>query len=848
MSACRSLKTLVVALTAFAWVGCGSGNISMPPPSSITVTIAPLSTNVQAGIGTQQFSATVQGDLQNQGVTWSLSGTGCNGSGCGTLGSLTANPVTYASPASVPGSTVKLTATANADSTKSDSATITVTAPITVSVQPINPTLQLNQQQQFTATIQNDSQSKGVTWSLSGTGCSGSGCGTLSSTTANPVTYTSPPASVPGSTVKLTATSIADGTRTGTATIAVTQGGSTNIMVSITPKQGGLTTAQSLAFTATVTNDAQNQGVNWSASNVSCSGNACGTFSSASSASGSPVTYTAPSAAGVYTVTATSVSDVTKTATATIGITDLKGILSWRGMENDNSRAGVNSKEYALTTANVNSATFGKLFSCAVDGFVFAQPLYVSKVSIPSKGTHNVIYVATENDTLYAFDADVNPCVVLWQQSLLPGGDSRVTSAEVNNQDLGPVVGITGTPVIDLTTNTLYVVATSKNSSSTQYFQRLHAIDITAGTDKVPSVLISASVPGTGSGTNGTSISFDPKRNLQRPGLLLLNGNVYIAWGSHDDQATYHGWVIAYNGATLARIAAFSPTPDGSANGGLEGGIWMSGAAPSADPSGNVYLSIGNGTFDDTTDTVPPIAPKDDFSDSVLRLSLSGGSLALSDFFAPNTQNMLEVDDIDLGSTGVIVLPDLTGASPTHLMFCGGKDGNIYLMNRDNMGRYMNAGNAVVQFFPLSGDTFNGFRSTPAFFNNVLYGAGQGDPLMAVVFDPALRMFSPANPKSLSTNKYSGYGTTPVVSTTPASTSGIVWTIDVGPETHTPGQAANLRAYDASTAQSTLTLLFSGATSGTSAGFAVKFTVPMVANGKVYVGTQGEIDVFGLLP
>ena len=359
--------------------------------------------------------------------------------------------------------------------------------------------------------------------------------------------------------------------------------------------------------------------------------------------------------------------------------------------------------------------------------------------------------------------------------------------------------------------------------------------------------MISGSVPGKGSGSTGSpaTISFDALRNNQRPGLLLLSGVVYIAWASHDDTPTYHGWVIAYNAATLAQKAAFSPTPDGTQSGGLEGGIWMTGAAPAADSSGNVYLSVGNGTFDDTLDTVPPVAPADDFGDSVLKLTLSGSSLSVADFFAPDDQMTLNTGDVDLGSTGVVLLPDLTGASPTHLMFCGGKDGNIYLLSRDNLGKYLMSSNAVVQYFQLSGDTSNGFRSTPAFFNNTLYGAGLGDPLMAVVFTPSTRLFS-TTPSSQSAETYGGFGVTPMVSAQ-STTNGIVWTIDYGPDQGSPSTSAILRAYNATSLASKL---YDSSSQGTrdQTGLAVKFTVPTVANGKVYVGTQTELDVFGLLP
>jgi len=483
----------------------------------------------------------------------------------------------------------------------------------------------------------------------------------------------------------------------------------------------------------------------------------------------------------------------------------------------------------------VSGTTFGKLFSCPVDEYVFAEPLYLANLMISGK-MRNVVFVATENDSLYAFDADTNaaPCTPLWQRSLVPAGESVVTASNISNRSAGSVLGITGTPVIDPASGTLYVVAETVNAGA--YIHRLYAINITTGANSMSPQVIAASVSGQGSGASGGKLSFDPKRNFQRPGLLLLNGNVYIAWGSNDDTAIYHGWIMAYTASNLQQIAAISVTPDGSASGGLEGGIWMTGAAPAADSSDNIYISVGNGTFDNTGNAVPPVAPNDDFGDSVLRLT---SALAISDFFTPTNQATLDADDLDVGSSGVVLLPDLAGSSPTRLMFCGGKDGYIYLMNRDSLGEFRSSNSGVVQYFKLSADTTrSGFRSTPAFFSNTLYGAGKNDPLMAVSFNPGTRQLA-TTPSFTSNEHYAGHGTTPSVSAQGA-TNGIVWTIDYGHSN------AILRAYDATN----LTKLYDSSQQGSrdTAGPPAPFSVPTVANGKVYIGTQTELDVYGLLP
>jgi hypothetical protein len=611
-----------------------------------------------------------------------------------------------------------------------------------------------------------------------------------------------------------------------------------NITVTLTPKLSAVTSSQSLQFTAKVTGT-QTTSVNWSVDGT-LNGNATvGTITTG--------LYKPGTAIGGHNITAQSTVDGTPSNAVSIAVTDLAGYFSWRGPETDTTRQGVNPKEYALTPSTVNATTFGKLFSCRLDGFVFAQPLYVANLTVGAV-KHNVVFVATENDSLYAFDADDPTCMPVWPSAsvtMLQTGEAPANANDVNDGSMGPMIGITGTPAIDPSTNTLFAVALSETSTS--FIQRLHAIDITTGKEKFGGpVVISASVPGSGSASGGLppKISFDPQANNQRPSLLLSHGAVYIAWASHDDTPPYHGWVIAYSASTLSQIAAFSSTPDGSSSGGLEGGIWMTGAAPAADSAGNVYLSVGNGTFDDTTDAVPPVAPNDDFGDSVLKLSRNGNSLSVVDFFTPDDNMALDNGDIDLGSTGVVLLPDLPG--PTHLMFCGGKDGHIYVLNRDSLGKFMSASNNVVQFFQLSSDSSNGFRSTPAFFNNTLYASGFGDPLMAVTFSPSAGLFSTTPAAQHSPETYGGFGTSPMVSAQGTS-SGIVWTIDYGPDQGTPTTPAILRAYDATNLTKKL---YDSSQQGNrdTTGMAVKFTVPTVANGKVYVGTQSELDIFGLLP
>src|SRR5713101_3338541 len=578
--------------------------------------------------------------------------------------------------------------------------------PISVSVAPSTASVAGNATQPFTATVQNDSQNKGVTWALSGTGCSGAACGTLSansSASGVAITYTAP-SSVPNpATVTLTATSVSDGTKSSAATITVTSGGSGNISVSVTPKRGGLTISQSLAFTAVVANDVGGAGVTWSAS--------AGSFSSQSTTF---ATYVAPIPPRVVTITVTSVADVTKSASATIGVTDLPGVTTYH---NNLSRDGTNAQEYAFTTSNVATASFAKLFSCTVDAAIYAQPLWVANLAIAG-GTHNVVFAATSRDTVYAFDADASPCTTYWNKSLLPSGETPVSYNDVGNTDIQPEIGIVGTPVIDLSSETMYVVSKSKNNAtnctpSSSCHQRLHALSLIDGSEKFggpADITSSITVPGTGDGSSGGILSFDTRRQNQRPGLALVNGVVYVAWASHGDQNPYHGWVIGFDKTTLSRLTVYNDSPNG-----FRAGIWMAGGAPAADSNNNLYVITGNGTFDGNSSS----APNNDFGDSILKLGTASG-LSLSSWFTPSNESTLDSGDLDLGSGGATVLVDAPSSPKPRLLIGGGKEGKLYLLDRDALGNFgdLNA----WQIFSIG----NGIFATPAFWENKIYIAGDG--------------------------------------------------------------------------------------------------------------------------
>ncbi|TMH43804.1 MAG: hypothetical protein E6H56_02840 [Betaproteobacteria bacterium] len=617
---------------------------------------------------------------------------------------------------------------------------------------------------------------------------------------------------------------------------AITQ--PSTITVSISPKLRGLTTSQTQLFNATVANDLGNAGVTWTSTG--------GSFANPTMTS---VAFSS-AAAGSFTITATSVADSSKSASATIGVTDLAGVFTQRY---DAQRTGQNRREFALTAATVTGSTFGKLFSCAVDAEVYAQPLYVANAAIAAS-THNVVLVATQNDSVYAFDADAKPCVQYWKKSFLGTGVTTVPPADTGQTgDINTKIGITGTPVIDPATGTLYVVAKTRETVGTRcsvvspcYFQRLHALDIATGAEKFggpANISPGITVPG-GAVTNEPTCSssagnvpFCPLRENQRPGLLLLNGKVYVAWASHGDQDPYHGWVIGFSAADLTQAPVlFNTTPDG-----IRGGIWMTGTGPAADGGGNIYVISGNGTFDTA-------APRTNYSDSFIKLSTATG-LSVADFFTPANQSFLDSNDFDVGSGGAIVLPDSAGSpAHPHLLIGGDKQGVLYVIDRDNMTGFNAGGDQILQTVPITAGPaciICGIFSTPAFWEGKLYVAAIGDVLKQYTVANGVLSALPA----LQASDMLGFpGASPAVSSNGAA-NGIVWVLDTSNNgTPNPGLTsapAILFAYDATN----LNKLFSSPTSGAgAAGNAVKFAVPTVANGKVYVGTQDELSVFGLLP
>jgi hypothetical protein len=496
---------------------------------------------------------------------------------------------------------------------------------------------------------------------------------------------------------------------------------------------------------------------------------------------------------------------------------------------NDIARTGQNLSETILSPSTVSSKTFGLLFTMPVDGKIDAEPLYLSSVTIPGQGTHNVIYAVTENDSVYAFDADAG--TLLWQVSVL--GQGETASDDLNCGGISPQIGITSTPVIDRSSGpngTIYLVAMSKNSSGT-YFQRIHALDITTGSEEFGGpTAVAARYPGHGDNHSKGYVYFDPKQYAERQALLLLNGVVYTAWTSHCDVRPYTGWIIGYSESTLQHTSTLNVTPNGNS-----GAIWMSGAGLASDGA-NIYFLDANGTFDTTLDSNGfPI--NGDYGNGFLKLSTKNNKLSVADYFDMWDTLKESKKDTDFGAGGVVVLPDMKDANHKtwHLAIGAGKDFNIYVVNRNNMGKF-NASNDDAIYQEIDKALPGGIWSAPAYFNGSIYYGPVAHNLQQFTFSQAKLSTTPSS-SSAAVFKYPG--TTPSVSANQTQ-DGIVWAIE-----HNFSKDI-LHAYDATNLQKEL---YNSNQAGTRDHFGESshFGTPLIVNGKVYVGTVGNVTAFGLL-
>jgi hypothetical protein len=589
---------------------------------------------------------------------------------------------------------------------------------------------------------------------------------------ANAASYTTPATTAAdnGAKFDVAVSNSAGNTTSAQATLTVT---AAPVAPSITtePANQTVTAGQTAAFNVTATGTAP-LNYQWQKNGAVLSGATAASYTT-------PVTTTADSGALFRVVVSNTAGTVTSnSAMLTVNPGTTNSSVDVITYHYDNGRSGQNLNETTLAPANVNSTKFGKKGEFTVDGKVDAQPLYLSQVTISGQ-KKNVLYVATEHGSVYAFDADsINgtTATFLWKASTLGSGET--TSDSRGCGQVSPEIGITATPVIDRARNAIYVVAMSKNSGG-NYFQRLHALDLSTGNELFGGPrTITATYPGTGDNSSGGNVVFDPKQYKERPGLLQINGTIYTTWSSHCDIRPYTSWVMAFSADTLAQTSVLNLVPNGS-----EGGIWMAGTAPAADAAGNLFFIIGNGSFD-TTLNASGFPANGNCGNCFVKLSTSGG-LKLADYFTPHNTVAESNADQDFGSGGGIVLVDVTdsGGQTRHLSVGAGKDALIYVVDRDSMGKFNASTDQIYQ--EISGQLGGGVFSMPAFFNDTVFYGAVGDALKAF---PVASAKLAATPASQSTHHFGYPGTTPSVSAN-GTTNGIVWAIE--------NSGAILFAYDA---------------------------------------------------
>jgi hypothetical protein len=852
-----SLVASALIIGGLASCSSGSNSSTSGSMSQPTLTLSPSSIHLTAGAGGQQASLLLGAPAGGGAATVSVTGMPSGVTVAPTTLSVTpgvALPLTMTAASSTPATTatVTFTTTVSGQSASTQAAlSITAATPadFSLSVMPASISLTADGTAatvSILATAQNGFSSS-VQVAITGlpTGVTAQPSSfTLTPGTAATVTLTAPAGTAAGSsTATFTGTS---GTLTHTASLPVTvttpppPPPPADFSLAVSPSSLSLTiggAGQAVQLTATALNGFT------AATAVALSGLPAGVTANPASVSltpGTPQSITltagnsAPAGSANVVFTGTSGS---LTHTATLALTVASSGVNVTTYHNDNARDGWNASETVLTPQNVNANSFGKLRELPVDGNVDGQPLYVSGLSVAGQ-THNVLIVVTEHGSAYAFDADSG--TQLWKVSAL--GANETTSDDHGCNQISPEIGITDTPVIDRThgpNGTVFLVAMSKDASS-KYHQRLHALDLATGAELPGSPTeITATFPGTGYGsTNGMQV-FDPGQYAERVGLLLMNGQIYLAWTSHCDEDPYTGWVMAYSESTLQQTSVLNLTPNGPSTphfGDGEGSVWMSGAGLAGDTQGNIFFLDANGTFDSTL-TPSGFPAHGDFGNAFMKVSTSGNTLAAADYFAAYNLQAESDADQDLGSGGAMLLPDQTDGkgNTRHLAVGAGKDTNIYVVDRDNMGKFnASSNNAVYQELPnaLSG----GAWSMAALFNNTVYYAGNGDHLKAFPITSALLATTPA---SESVTSFPYPGATPSVSSNGAQ-NGIVWAIE------NQSGAGVLHAYD--TTNLPTELYDSNQAANSRDHFSDnKFVPPMIANGRVYVGTKSSVAVFGLL-
>jgi hypothetical protein len=758
-------------------------------PANAAVTVGQSATFTVAAVGTSPLS-----------YQWTKNGMN--------VGANSATYTTAATASSDNGAKIQVMVSNSKGSAPSSIATLTVDAAPTkptITTQPANATVTVGQTATF-AVAATGTAPLTYQWTKNGTNVG-----------TNSATYTTAATALADNGAKIQVTvSNAEGSAPSSIATLTVNAAATKPSITTQPANVTVTVGQTATFTVVATGGAPLT-YQWTKSGMNVGTNSA-TYTTAATTSadnGAQIQVTVSNSAG-----STPSNMVTLTVTSALPPPSSVNVLTYH---NDVGRTGQNLNETILTHSNVNSTSFGKKSFLTTDGLVDAEPLYVSNLQIGG-AAHNVVFVVTEHNSVYAFDADT--FTQLWKVSMTPSGET--TSDPVNGcGQVSPEIGITSTPVIDLKAGpngTIYLVAMTKNGST--YFHRLHALDLTTGADLAGSpVTIQASFPATG----GT-ITFAPKQYKERAALLLLNGVIYTSWASHCDIDPYSGWLMGYSQSSLQQTSVLNITPNGT-----RAAIWMAGAGLAADPTGNIYFLAGNGTFDDTLNS-SGFPENGDYGNGFIKLSTTGNQLAVADYF-----NMFNTDsesgaDTDLGSGGAMVLPDLQDSAQNtwHLAVGAGKDTNMYIVNRDMMGKF-NVQNDSAIYQQLSGVLPGGVWAMPAYFNGTIYYGSVGAALQAFPITNA----KVASASSSSSASFGYPGSTPSVSANGTS-NGIVWTVQ-------NGGTAVLHAYDAGNLATEL-YNSSQAAAGRDSFAGNKFITPMIANGKVFVGTPTGVIVFGQLP
>ncbi|MCU1300822.1 MAG: hypothetical protein JWQ87_1106 [Candidatus Sulfotelmatobacter sp.] len=789
-ASCLSLG-LALTISGLGCQGFRSTSTGGPPPtkSLTSVAVTPASQSISIG-GTQQFTATAN---YSDNTTADITSTATWTSATPSVATINSSGVATGVSSGSSTMTASLTGVSGTATLNVGAVAKTVQS---IAVSPGSPSISVGATQQFSATATyTDSTTATVTSSVTWTS------GTPATATINSSGLATGVAS--GSSI-ITAT--LSGIN-GTATLTVTNG----ISVVVSPSSTVLAPSGTQPFTATV-KGSTNTAVTWSVDGVAGGNSTTGIITSGGS-------YTAPSAVGAHTVVATSSADPTASGSATVTVMKPGSGAAVLTYHNDDARDGAFLQEVNLTPLNVNSSQFGKLFSYPVDGQIYAQPLYMPQVSIGG-GTHSVVFVATQNNSVYAFDAGATAqtAQTFWKVNLGPHVSKN--SAEGVN----PYVGILSTPVIDSSTNTIYVVAEVAGQTTPFW---LHALDVATGADKFGGpVAVTGSVAGTGADSSGGTITLETSC-YQRPGLALnpVTNAIYVGFGNCP-----HGWVLAYNKTSLKQTAIFNVTPDGAG-----GGLWNGGGAPAIDDAtGDLYLLSGVDAGDENYSTLL-------YNDSFLRLAPT--DLSVLDFFAPDNNNFLAQNDADLGSGGNILLPG--SSTYPHETVGGGKDGNIFVVDRDNMGGFNSSKNSVIQTVHTGTKQFDNIFSTPVYWNGFVYFHPEGDVLHAFTWSNGMLS---TNPVSSGTLAWDAHGSTASLSAN-GTVDGIIWEIDNTNYNGTDPSSSGPAVLHASDATNVATELYnsSQASSRDTAGKALKFTSPTISGGRVFVPTATELDVYGLL-